>query len=45
MAGVVILMLAGVGVMCGVLNLADMFGLVDLDDPELRFFGRNEDDG
>lgn len=45
MIGVTILLLAGIGVTCGLIGLADALGIVDLDDPEYRFSRRDEDDG
>lgn len=40
MIGVTILLLAGVGVTCGLIGLADALGLADVDELADYFFGR-----
>ena len=42
--GVGILLLAGLGVACGVVQLLDVFGVVDLDEPEYRHIAEELDD-
>lgn len=40
MIGVTILILAGIGVTCGLIGLADALGIVDVDEFADYFFGR-----
>lgn len=42
--GVGILLLAGLGVTCGVAQLLDVFGVINLDEPEYRHIGEELDD-